>query len=90
MVQRASSLIHKCFFLRRRPSTAWLVSFRAFLPSFQRLPMDEAKSSDSDGRANWLCSLSTKFCCLVGSASFSAAMGGELSCGRERAALQAK
>ena len=60
MVLRVSSLIHWCFFLRRGPSTAWLVSFRAFLPSFQRFSMDEADSSDSDRSANRLCSFSTK------------------------------
>ena len=84
MVPRVSSLIHWCFFLRRGPSTVWLVSFRAFLPSFQRFSMDEAESSDSDRRENRLCSLSTKFRCVVGSRSFSTAMGGEVSCGREQ------
>ena len=84
MVPRVSSLIHWCFFLRRRPSTVWLVSFRAFLPSFQRFSMDEAESSDSDRRENRLCSLSRKLCCVVGSRSFSTAMGGEVSCGREQ------
>ena len=84
MVPRVSSLIHWCFFLRRGPSTVWLVSFRAFLPSFQRFSMDEAASSDSDRRENRLCSLSTKFCCVVGSRSFSTAMGDEVSCGREQ------
>ena len=46
--------------------------------------MDEAESSDSDRRENRLCSLSTKFCCVVGSRSFSTAMGGEVSYGREQ------
>ena len=76
MVTRVSSLIHWCFFLRRGPSTAWLVSFRAFLPSFQRFSMDVADSSDSGRSANRLCSFSTKLCCVVGSRSFSTAMGG--------------
>ena len=46
--------------------------------------MDEAESSDSDRRENRLCSLSTKLCCVVGSRSFSTAMGGEVSCGRQQ------
>ena len=82
MVPRVSSLIHWCFYLRREPSIGWLVSFRAFLPSVQRLSMDEAESSDSDRSANRLCSLSTTFCCVVGSRSFSTAMGGAVSCVR--------
>ncbi len=84
MVPRVSSLIHWCFFLRRGPSTAWLVSFRAFLPSFHRFSMDEADSSDSDRSANRLCSFSTKFRCVVGSSSFSTATGVEVSCGKEQ------
>ena len=84
MVPGVSSLIHCCFFLRRATSTARLVSFRAFLPSFQRFSMDKAESSDSVRRANRLCSLSTNFRCVVGSRSFSTAMGGEVYCGREQ------
>ena len=33
---------------------------------------------------NRLCSFSTKLCCVVGSRSFSTAMGGDVSCGREQ------
>ena len=84
MVPRVSSLIHWCFFRRRGPSTAWPVSFRACLPSFHRLSMDEADLSDSDRSANRLCSFSTKCCCVVGSRIFSTAMGGEVYCGREQ------
>ena len=84
MVQRVSSLIHWCFFLRRGPNTACLVSFRAVLPSFQRVSMDEADSSDSDKSVNRLGGFSTKFCCVVGSRSFATAMGGEVYCGREQ------
>ena len=46
--------------------------------------MDGAESSDSDRSANRLCSLSTKFRGVVWSRSFSTAMGGEVSCGREQ------
>ena len=84
MVPRVSSLIHWCFFLRRRPNRVWLVSFRAFLPSFHTFSMDEADSSDSDRSANRLCSFSTKFRCVIGSSSFCTAMGGEVSCGKEQ------
>ena len=82
MVPRVSSLIHWCFYLRREPSIGWLVSFRAFLPSVQRFSMDEAESSDSDRSANRLCSFSIQFRCVVGSRSFSTAMGGAVSCVR--------
>ena len=54
------------------------------LPSFQSLSMDEADSSDSDRSANRFCSFSTKFRCVVGSSSFSTAMGGEVFCGKEQ------
>ena len=84
MVPRVSSLIQWRFFKRRRPNTAWLVSFRAFQPSFQRFSMYEADSSDSDRSVNRLCSFSTKFRCVVGSSSFSTAIGGETSCGKEK------
>ena len=77
VVPRVSSLIHWYFFLRRGPITAWLVSFRANLPSCQIFSMDEAESSDSDRSAKRLCSFSTKCCCMVGSRSFSTTMGGE-------------
>ena len=87
MVWRVSSLIHWCFFLRRGSSTAWLVSFRAFMPSFHRLSMDEADSSYSDRSSNRLCSFSIKFCCVKGSRSFSTAMGGEISCGFDQAVV---
>ena len=80
MVPRVSSLIQWCFFLRRGPSIAWLVSIRAFLSSFQIFSMDESDSSDSDRSANRLCSFSTKVC-AVGSSRFSTAMGGEVSYG---------
>ena len=46
--------------------------------------MDEADSSDSDRSANRLCSFSTKVRCVVGSSSFSTAMGGEVYCGKEQ------
>ena len=84
MVPMVSSLIHWCFFLRRGPITAWLVSFRVFLPSFQRFSVGEADSSDSDRSANRLCSFSTKFRCVVWSSSLSTARGDEVSCGKER------
>ena len=90
MVPMVSSLIHWCFFLRRGPSTAWLVSFGAFLPSFQRFPMDAADSSDSDRSANQLCSFSTKLCCVIGPRSFSTAIGVEVGILWQRAVLQAK
>ena len=46
--------------------------------------MDVADSSDSDRSVNRLCSLSTKFRCVVWSSSFSMAICGEVSCGREQ------
>ena len=46
--------------------------------------MDDADSSDSDRSVNRLCSFSTTFRCVVGSSSFSTAMGGEVSCGKEQ------
>ena len=42
---------------------------------------DEADSSDSDRSANPVCRFSTTFRCVVGSSSFSTAMGGEVYCG---------
>ena len=59
MVSRVSWLIHWSFFLRRRPNTASLVSFGAFLPSFQRFSMDEANANIGEG----YCSGSEKFEC---------------------------
>ena len=46
--------------------------------------VDEADSSDSDRRANRLCSFITKWCCVVGLRRFYTAMGGEEYCGREQ------
>ena len=43
-----------------------------------------ADSSDSDRRANRLCSFSTKCCCVVGLRRLSTAIGGEVYCGREQ------
>ena len=53
--------------------TRFLQSVSAFLPEILE-----------NISANLLCSMSTKFRCVVGSRSFSTAMDGDLSCGREQ------